>query len=170
MISDKRRIHGAIPDLAPLLRDELIQELVRLQGERVTLVAEAAELRDVRDRIAADLVRAKLDAEARALVDLPAGRGKDAPAATAIKSFVDADAAVIAATGSRADAVRDLARVDDDLGAVRSALRVVGAALSSRITDLDLGLTERKEAWLVAASLHLDRIHVAEAATTDEDW
>ena len=169
MISGKRQIHGAVPDLSYLLRDELIQELVRLQGERVTLVAEAAELRDVRDRIAADLVRAKLDAEARALVDLPAGRGKDAPAATAIKSFVDADAAVIDATESRADAVRDLARADDDLGAVRSALRVVGAALSSRLVDSDQGLIERKEAWLASASAHLDRIHAAEPSAS-EDW
>lgn len=170
MIKDKRPAYGAVPgDLDRLGAADLLAHMTRLQGERVALVGEAAELRDLRDGIGSDLTRAKLAAEARALAELPAGRGSDTPAASAVKSYVDADAAVLEVVERKADQARDLARNDDELGAVRSALRIVEAIHADRLEGRREATTERMHAYAERAEA---LIAVAEGSTTDagEEW
>lgn len=126
MIHDKQ--YGAVPFGAESMTpDELAPHLVRLQGERAELNDQLDELRQRRDGLGRELYNAKADAERRALVPgtLPPARGKDTPAAAAVKDFVDADPEVLAVKERQTDLARDLATADDRLGAVRSGLRVL---------------------------------------------
>jgi len=126
MIRDKQ--HGAVPFGAESMTpDELAPHLVRLQAERAELNDTLDELRRRRDGLGRDLYHAKADAERRALEPgtLPTARGKDRPAASAVKDFVDGDAEVLAVKDRQTDLARDLATADDRLGAVRSGLRVL---------------------------------------------
>lgn len=136
MISDKTT--GSVPfgaeSMAPR---ELAPHLVRLQGERVALNDEIAGLRAMRDDLSRSLYVAKQRAERAALTTLPPAKGKDEPAASAVKDFVDSDASVLAVKEAQTEAARDLAAADDRLGAVRSGLRVVGALIEVAHRDVD---------------------------------
>lgn len=103
---------------------ELAPHMVELQNTRVELNERLSVLRIERDEIDKDVTAREQAATARAMATLPPGRGKDTPSATAVEKFVKADGDVLAAKAERDDLTRQMADAGDQLGAVRSALRV----------------------------------------------
>ena len=131
--------YGQIPaNLHEMPVAELRPVLVQLQGQRTDLVDHLVEGREIRDSHTEIVKRAKADAERVALSTLPPARGKDAPAVSAVKSFVDADARVNAAVRAAADHSRLSADIGDRLGSVRSGLRVVDRLLETAVHGDDL--------------------------------
>jgi len=122
MINEKT---GSLPfgayEMSPA---ELAPHMVELQNTRVELNELLSALRIERDEIDKDVTAREQAATARAMATLPAARGKDTPSTAAVEKFVKADGAVVAAKGLRDNIARQLADASDQLGAVRSALRV----------------------------------------------
>ena len=143
MLRDKT--HGAIPlGAADLTPAELAPHLVRLQLERVELNTTIDGLRFRRDELAGKLRHAKASAEAEARRTLDPARGKTAPAASAVKAFVDEYPAVLDVKEAQAEVARDLAAADDRAGQVRSGLRVILSLIAVAHRTADAAALEAK--------------------------
>lgn len=121
---------GALPDdVYNYSGEKLGRVLVDLQAQRVKLNRDVRDARQWRDEAVSRVTKAEQQAEGEALTKLPPGRGKTTPSTAAIKEFVSAHPSVISAKEERLACSRKVAHLDDQLGAVRSGLRVVGQLL-----------------------------------------
>ena len=134
MISEKR--FGAIPTGAPdMTPAELAAHAVEMQNQRAELVVRLDELRQVRDTVKESIGAMRAQLEAKARTELPPARGKTEPSAAAIKSYVDRQEGIVSLKREAEQAARDLAAVQDQHDATRSALRVLGSLIQIKLLE-----------------------------------
>ena len=128
--------YGSIPtDANEMTSLQLAEQSIAMQNQRAELVVRLDELRQVRDTVKESIGAMRAQLEAKARTELPPARGKTEPSAAAIKSYVDRQEGIVSLKREAEQAARDLAAVQDQHDATRSALRVLGSLIQIKLLE-----------------------------------